>query len=106
MLGTSAARLRAHRDPRGRYGAIGKRLQACGYALFRWREQGKPAGHFEWLQQRIGKQLQAGAAQTACSRTANTCSEPAQDPSRPCGTSEESAVPPTNNAAERALRVS
>ena len=47
-------------------GAIGKRLQACGYALFRWREQGKPAGHFEWLQQRIRKQLQAGAAQTAC----------------------------------------
>ena len=85
-------------------GVIGKRLQACGYALFRWREQGRPAEHFEWLQQRIGKQLQAGAAQTACSRTANTCAnllkiEPAlwhflRDP----------AVPPTNNAAERALR--
>jgi transposase len=28
-------------------GVIGQRLQACGHALFRWREQGRPAGHFQ-----------------------------------------------------------
>jgi transposase len=56
------------------------------------------------LQKRIRTQLQAAADQSACSRTAKTCRNllalwPAlwhflDDP----------AVPPTNNAAERALR--
>ena len=85
-------------------GAIGNRLQACGYALFRWREQGKPAGHFEWLQQRIHKQLQAGAAQAACSRTANTCANLLKIEAALWHFLKNPAVPPTNNAAERALR--
>lgn len=85
-------------------GRIGRRLEAYGFTLFRWRTVGAPAAHYGWLQKRIRTQLQAAADQSACSRTAKTCRNllalwPAlwhflDDP----------AVPPTNNAAERALR--
>lgn len=85
-------------------GIIGKRLQACGYALFRWRAQGKPAGHFDWLKRCVQKHLQAGIAQTACSRTANTCANLLKIESALWHFLRNPAVPPTNNAAERALR--
>lgn len=88
----------------GQAGVIGARLQACGYALFRWREQGKPAGHFEWLQRCVQKHLRAGAAQTGCSRTANTCANLLKIEPALWHFLRNPAVPPTNNAAERALR--
>lgn len=85
-------------------GRIGRRLEAYGFTLFRWRGAGAPAAHYGWLQKRIRTQLQAAADQSSCSRTAKTCRNllalwPAlwhflDDP----------AVAPTNNAAERALR--
>lgn len=85
-------------------GAIGKRLQACGYAMFRWREQGKAAGHFKWLQQRIRKQLQVGAAQNAVLAHGQHLRQPAQDRAGSVALSQQSGSAPTNNAAERALR--
>ncbi len=88
----------------GQAGIIGARLQACGYALFRWREQGRPAGHFEWLQRCVQKHLQAGAAQTVCTRTANTCANLLKVEVALWHFLRNPAVPPTNNAAERALR--
>lgn len=88
----------------GLAGVIGQRLQACGIALFRWREQAKPAGHFEWLQRSVRKHLQAGATQTACSRTANTCANLLKIESALWHFLRNPAVPLTNNAAERALR--
>ena len=88
----------------GQAGVIGQRLQACGYALFRWREQGKPAGHFQWLQRCLHKHLQVGAAQSVCSRTANTCANLLKIESALWHFLRNPAVPPTNNAAERALR--
>lgn len=88
----------------GQAGVIGQRLQACGYALFRWREQGRPAGHFEWLQGCLHKHLHDGAVQSACSRTANTCANLLKMEPALWHFLRNPAVPPTNNAAERALR--
>ncbi len=88
----------------GQAGVIGQRLQACGYALFRWREQGRPAGHFQWLQRCLHKHLQGGATQSACSRTANTCANLLKIETALWHFLRNPAVPPTNNAAERALR--
>ena len=88
----------------GQAGVIGQRLQACGYALFRWREQGRPAGHFQWLQRCLHKHLQGGTAQGACSRTANTCANLLKIEPALWHFLRNPAVPPTNNAAERALR--
>jgi transposase len=88
----------------GQAGVIGQRLQACGYALFRWREQGRPTGHFQWLQRCLHKHLQSGAAQLACSRTANTCTNLLKIETALWHFLRNPAVPPTNNAAERALR--
>jgi transposase len=88
----------------GQTGVIGARLQACGYAPFRWRKQGRPAGHFEWLQRCIQKHLQASAAQTVCTRTANTCANLLKVEVALWHFLRNPAAPPTNNAAERALR--
>jgi len=88
----------------GQAGRIGRCLLGAGYLLFRWRAQGRSAAQFESLCRRIRRALERGSVQTQCSRTANTCANlltlwPAMwtflhDP----------AVPPTNNAAEQALR--
>jgi len=88
----------------GQAGVIGQRLQACGYALFRWRAQDKPPKHFEWLQRCLHKHLRDGAAQRACTRTANTCANLLKIESALWHFLKNPAVPPTNNAAERALR--
>jgi hypothetical protein len=88
----------------GQASVIGQRLQACGGALFRWREQGRPSGHFEWLQRCLHKHLQDGAAQSACSRTANTCANLLKIEPALWHFLKNPAVPLTNNAAERALR--
>ena len=84
----------------GQAGVIGQRLQACGYALFRWREQNKPPKHFEWLQRCLHKHLRDGT----CTRTANTYTNLLKIESALWQFLKNPAVPPTNNAAERALR--
>ena len=88
----------------GQAGVIGQRLQTCGYALFRWRAQDKPPKHFEWLQRCLHKHLQDGVAQSACSRTANTCANLLKIETALWHFLRNPAVAPTNNAAERALR--
>lgn len=94
-------RIAGRPDPVGR---LGRQLVACGYMIFRWREEERPPEAFAPLQRRIRRRLEDGAAQSQCTKTANTCRNllnlwPAlwhflKDP----------AVPPTNNLAERALR--
>jgi transposase len=81
-----------------------RRLKACGHAVFRWREQGRPAGHFQWLQRCLHKHLQDGAAQRTCSRTANTCTNLLKIETALWHFLRNPAVAPANNAAERALR--
>jgi transposase len=88
----------------GSAGQIGRRLLGLGYVLFRWRDRGRKSEQFVPLQQRMRVALERGVAQTACSRTANTCANllklwPALWTflARP-------DVEPTNNAAEQALR--
>lgn len=85
-------------------GRIGKRLLGYGCLLFRWREQQKDARHFAWLQKRIRVQLQLGGTQTQCSRTANTCANLMKMWPALWTFLHNPLVPPTNNAAERALR--
>jgi len=56
------------------------------------------------LQRCLHKHLQDGAAQRACTRTANTCANLFKIESVLWYFLRNEAVPPTNNAAERALR--
>ena len=88
----------------GLVGQIGKRLLAYGFLLFRWRGQDKGAKHFSWLQKRIRVQLEQATAQTQCSRTANTCANLIKMWPALWTFSRNPLVPPTNNAAEQALR--
>ena len=88
----------------GLVGQIGKRLLAYGFLLFRWRSQDKGAQHFSWLQKRIRAQLELATAQTQCSRTANTCANLIKMWPALWTFSRNPLVPPTNNAAEQALR--
>ena len=85
-------------------GCIGKRLLGYGCLLFRWRDQEKDARHFAWLQRRIRVQLEQGRVQTQCSRTANTCANLLKLWPAMWTFLGNALVPPTNNAAERALR--
>lgn len=85
-------------------GRIGKRLLGYGCLLFRWREQQKDARHFTWLQKRLRAQLELGSTQTQCSRTANTCANLLKMWPALWTFLHNPLVPPTNNAAERALR--
>lgn len=85
-------------------GRIGRRLLGYGYLLFRWRDQGKDARHYGWLQKRIRAQLETGTQQKVCSRTANTCTNLLKSWPALWTFVDNPLVPPTNNAAERALR--
>ena len=80
------------------------RVSHYGFTLFRLRTAGAPAEHYRWLQRRIRTQLQAGADQTSCTRTANTCRNLLALWAALWHFLDDSTVPPTNNAAERALR--
>ena len=88
----------------GLAGLIGRRLLGYGYLLFRWREQGKDARHYGWLQKRIRAQLELGRQQPGCSRTAHTCTNLIKSWPALWTFVDNPLVPPTNNAAERALR--
>lgn len=85
-------------------GRIGKRLLAYGCLLFRWRDKAKDERHFAWLQHRMRLQLQLGSTQTQCPRTANTCANLLRMWPALWTFLHNPLVPPTNNAAERALR--
>ena len=88
----------------GLAGQIGRGLLGAGCLLFRRRGQDRGAAQFDPLRRRVERLLLQGAAQTQCTRTANTCAnllklEPAlwtflADPD----------VPPTNNSSEQAIR--
>lgn len=88
----------------GLAGRIGRRLLGYGWLLFRWRDQGKDALHYGWLQKRIRAQLVLGSQQSVCSRTANTCLNLLKIWPALWTFVDNPLVPPTNNAAERALR--
>jgi len=85
-------------------GLIGRRLLGYGYLLFRWRDQDKDVRHYDWLQKRIRAQLDVGRQQKVCSRTANTCTNLLKIWPALWTFVNNPLVPPTNNAAERALR--
>lgn len=89
----------------GPAGRIGQRLLGLGCVMFRWRQRGKTtAEQFEPLMRRVRRALEHGAAQTACSRTANTCANVLKLWPALWGFITHPGVQPTNNAAEQALR--
>jgi len=86
-------------------GRIGHRLLAVGYLVFRWRDRGRSGSDaFEPLRRRLRKALEAGAAQTACKRTAATCVNLIKLWPALWTFASDERVQPTNNAAEQALR--
>ena len=85
-------------------GRIGAKLLGAGYVLFRWRNAGKSAQAFEPLQRRIRRALEQGSEQTACRRTAGTCTQLLKSWTSLWTFLRRAEVAPTNNDAERALR--
>lgn len=88
----------------GQAGRIGARLLGCGYLLFRWREQQKSSAHYQRLQRRIRRLLEQGSHPSHCTRTARTCQNLLKSWPALWTFMDNPLVPPTNNAAERALR--
>jgi transposase len=86
----------------GAAGRIGRRLLGLGYVMFRWRE--RACKNYEPLQRRLQAALERGAAQTECSRTANTCANLLRLWPALWTFTHHPEVQPTNNAAEQALR--
>ena len=83
---------------------VGRGLLGAGYVLFRWHHQGKTAAQFELLRRRVKRLLVQGSTQTHCHRTANTCSNLLKLWPALWTFTTNTAVPPTNNDAEQALR--
>jgi len=89
----------------GLAGRIGRRLHALGYVMFRLRDKGKLNGQrLARLQRGVRRALDAGAQQSGCSRTANTCANIIKLWSALWSFTANTALVPTNNAAEQALR--
>ena len=89
----------------GMPGRVGRRLLGLGYVMFRWRARGmSSAQQFEPLQRRLRQALQAGVAQTQCTRTVNTCANVLALWPALWGFIHHPGVEPSNNAAEQALR--
>ncbi|MDI9689696.1 IS66 family transposase [Burkholderia cenocepacia] len=86
-------------------GRIGRRLLGLGLVMFRKRDQGRlDARAVQGLQRRVRQALECGAAQTACTRTANTCANVLKLWPALWGFTSNPILQPTNNAAEQALR--
>lgn len=86
-------------------GRIGRRLMGLGYVMFRWRDRGMTTQQqFDPLCRRVRQALAAGAAQSQCKRTANTCANVLALWPALWGFINHPGVEPTNNAAEQALR--
>ena len=84
---------------------IGRRLHGLGLVMFRRREQGRLHGHgLDGLQLRLHAALDAGAQQTQCPRTANTCANVLKLWPALWSFTTNPILQPTNNAAEQALR--
>lgn len=88
----------------GMSGRIGRRLLGLGRLMFRWRAQDEPIERYAGIQRRVRQALQRGAAQSRCSRTANTCANILKSWAALWTFLDHPEVEPTNNAAEQALR--
>jgi transposase len=88
----------------GPAGRVGRRLLGLAYVMFRWRDQGRSADDFEPLQRRVMQALQRGIEQGHCSRTAKTCANVLKVWPALWSFLANPQIPPTNNAAEQALR--
>lgn len=89
----------------GLAGRIGRRLLGLGLVMFRKRDKGQLKGELlQGLQRRVRQALQTGTAQTACSRTANTCGNVLKLWPALWSFTTNDKLAPTNNAAEQALR--
>lgn len=89
----------------GQAGRIGRRLLGLGYVLFRrWhRKDGQIGAQMEQVQRHMHRALERGIAGT-CQRTALTCANVLKLWPALWTFLSDSAVQPTNNAAEQALR--
>lgn len=89
----------------GQAGRIGRRLLGLGYVLFRrWHRKGEQIGRkMEQVQRHMHRALERGVSGT-CQRTALTCANVLKLWPALWTFLSDSAVQPTNNAAEQALR--
>ena len=89
----------------GQAGRIGRRLLGLGYVLFRrWHRKGEQiSAQMEPVQRHMYRALKRGIAGT-CQRTALTCANVLKLWPALWTFLSDPAVPPTNNAAEQALR--
>jgi transposase len=89
----------------GQAGRIGRRLLGLGYVLFRrWhRRDQQVVAQMEPVQRHLQRALERGASGT-CQRTALTCANVLKLWPALWTFLSDPAVPPTNNAAEQALR--
>jgi transposase len=89
----------------GLAGQIGCKLLGLGFVMFRWRDKGLLVGDkLKGLKRRIRATLERGARQGLCTRTAKTCTNIINLWPALWGFTTNSALAPTNNAAEQALR--
>ena len=89
----------------GLAGYIGRKLHGLGLVMFRRRSQQRLSGQgLEDLKRHVHKALHAGADQTQCHRTAKTCANVLAVWNSLWTFTTNTAVQPTNNAAEQALR--
>ena len=88
----------------GLAGQIGRGLLGTGYLLFRWRAQDRSTAQFDPLRRRVKRLLLQGTAQTQCTRTANTCANLLKLEPALWTFLADTAVPPTNNSSEQAIR--
>jgi transposase len=89
----------------GLAGQIGRRLLGLGLVMFRKRDKAKLSGAvLDGLQRRTRAALERGAAQSQCTRTANTCANILKLWPALWTFTTHDALVPTNNAAEQALR--
>lgn len=87
----------------GPAGKVGRRLLAQAWVLFRWCDQGRDAVKFARLQRRVHRTLTQGS-NLVCTRTSATCANLLKIWPALWTFVGNPDVPPTNNAAERAIR--
>ena len=84
-------------------GQIGRRLLGLGFVIFRWRDKGRLGGDkLEGQQRRVRATLERGIAQQLCPRTAKTCANILKLWPALLTFTTNTALSPTNNAAELA----
>ena len=84
-------------------GQIGRRLLGLGFVIFRWRDKGRLGGDkLEGQQRRVRATLERGIAQQLGPRTAKTCANILKLWPALLTFTTNTALSPTNNAAELA----